>query len=53
MQALLAEMFDRQVTGKLDNMYLMTIEPKLFAYLKPEAIDEVKQVVSEFSKNMK
>ena len=45
MQALLAEMFERQQTGKLDKMYLMT--------KKPEAIDEVKQVVSEFSKNMK
>ena len=31
----------------------MTKAPKLLAYLKPEAIDEVKQVVSEFSKNMK
>ena len=50
MQALLAEMFERQQTGKLDKMYLMT---KVLAYLKPEAIDEVKQVVSEFSKNMK
>ena len=53
MQALLAEMFERQQTGKLDKMYLMTTAPKLLAYLKPEAIDEVKQVVSEFSKNMK
>ena len=53
MQALLAEMFERQQTGKLDKMYLMTKAPKLLAYLKPEAIDEVKQVVSEFSKNMK
>ena len=53
MQALLAEMFERQQTGKLDKMYLMTNAPKLLAYLKPEAIDEVKQVVSEFSKNMK
>ncbi len=53
MQALLAEMFERQQTGKLDKMYLMTKAPKLLACLKPEAIDEVKQVVSEFSKNMK
>ena len=53
MQALLAEMFERQQTGKLDKMHLMTKAPKLLAYLKPEAIDEVKQVVSEFSKNMK
>ena len=53
MQALLAEMFERQQTGKLDKMYLMTKAPKLLAYLKPEAIDEVKQVASEFSKNMK
>ncbi|EGO8079628.1 hypothetical protein FBR87_000614 [Enterococcus faecalis] len=53
MQALLAEMFERQQTGKLDKMYLMIKAPKLLAYLKPEAIDEVKQVVSEFSKNMK
>jgi len=53
MQALLAEMFERQQTGKLDKMYLMPKAPKLLAYLKPEAIDEVKQVVSEFSKNMK
>ena len=52
MQALLAEMFERQQTGKLDKMYLMTKAPKLLAYLKPEAIDEVKQVVSEFSKNI-
>jgi hypothetical protein len=52
MKQLLAELMERQATNQLDKMYLMGVMPRAISYLKPEAVTEVKQVVSEFSKNL-
>ncbi len=41
-------MFERQQTGKLDKMYLVTKAPKLLAYVKPEAIDELNKSFRNF-----
>lgn len=52
MKQLLAELIERQQTDHLDKMYLMGVMPRALSYLKPESINEVKQVVSEFSKKL-
>lgn len=49
MKHLLVELIDRKSTGELNKMYLMGITPRTLSYLKPEAVNEVKSIVSEFS----
>lgn len=50
MQALLAEMFERQQTGKLDKMYLMTKAPKLLAYLNQKPLMKLNKSFRNFLK---
>ncbi|MGK0551671.1 hypothetical protein ACSFB8_04890 [Enterococcus faecalis] len=52
MKQLLAELLERQGTNQLDKMYLMGVMPRAISYLKPEAVNEVKNIVSEFTKKL-
>ncbi|MBO0468779.1 hypothetical protein JZO73_14850 [Enterococcus plantarum] len=49
MKQLLAELMERRSTDKLDKMYLMSVVPRALSYLDPDAVNEVKKVVSEFT----
>ncbi|MBP2098716.1 hypothetical protein [Enterococcus rivorum] len=52
MKHLLVELMDRKSTGELNKMYLIGVTPRALSYLKPEAVDEVKKVVSDFSSKL-
>ena len=45
---LLAESFAKQTDGSFDDAYRQAFIPRMIALLKPEALDEVKKVMSEF-----
>ncbi|KAF9404590.1 hypothetical protein HW555_014263 [Spodoptera exigua] len=49
MKHLLAELMERRTADKLDKMYLMSVVPRALSYLDPDAVNEVKKAVSEFS----
>ncbi len=48
-KALLDECFAKQEAGTFDKMYLMSISPKMFSYIKPEAVDELKTAMESFA----
>lgn len=53
MKHLLAELIERQATGELNKVYLMGVMPRALSYLKPEAVNEVKNMISDFSSMLK
>lgn len=42
----------RQAAGTFDRAYLEKIMPKLFACIKPEAAEEVKQAMEHFASTL-
>lgn len=47
-KALLAESFSLQSQGTFNQQYLMSFIPKMLGYLKPEHIDEVKNIMMKY-----
>lgn len=51
-KTLLAESFQNQKSGSFTPQYLMEFGAKMVAMLKPEHIEEVKQIMSTFGSQM-
>lgn len=49
---LLGESFARQAAGTFDMAYLNELKPKLFALVKPEAVEEVKKAMNHFASSL-
>ena len=47
-KALLNESFGKQANGTFNAEYLKGFAPRMMALLKPESIDEVKTIMSQF-----
>lgn len=45
---LLEEAFAKQQDGSFRKMYLMTFIPRMLACIKPESVEQVKQVMTNF-----
>jgi len=52
-KALLDESFARQAAGTFDMSYFNELKPKLFAVVKPEAVEEVQKAMNHFASNLK
>ncbi len=50
MQALLGESFQKQADGTFTPEYLADFTPKMLALLKPEHVEEVRQITENFGK---
>lgn len=53
MQELLTELVARRDANRLNKMYLMGTIPRVFSYLNPDDLEEVKQTVTAYAENMK
>lgn len=51
-KALLEEGFARQAAGTFDKAYLQEIMPQYFDFIKPEAIEELKQAMEHFASRL-
>lgn len=51
-EAILQENFRRQDEGTFDREYMASVMPKLFAMVKPEAMEELKQAMAHFSSGL-
>ena len=51
-KALLSESFQKQQDGTFNMEYLNTFIPKMMSILKPEYLEEVQQIMKNFSSNM-
>ncbi len=49
---LLLECFARQNAGTFDRNYFDTVLPRFHAVIKPEAVEEVSQVMTRFAANL-
>lgn len=52
-KALLSESFAKQAEGSFNSEYMENFVPRMIAILKPEYIEEVKNITQGFSQNMK
>jgi hypothetical protein len=50
-RALLEESFAKQSDGSFDAAYIIGFAPRIAGTLKPEFVDEVKKVMTDFGKN--
>ncbi len=50
---LLNESFGKQTSGTFNAEYLKSFAPRMIALLKPECVSEVKNIMNQFSQNMK
>lgn len=48
-EAILLENFRRQDEGTFDREYMAEVMPKLFAMVRPDAMEELKQAMAHFS----
>lgn len=49
---LLEDSFAKQAEGTFDMAYFQEIMPKLFAIVKPEAVEEVKEAIDHFASKL-
>lgn len=47
-RALLDEAFAKQQEGSMDKLYLLGFLPRMLACIKPESVEQVKQVMTNF-----
>ena len=52
-KSLLSESFAKQADGSFNTEYMENFIPRMMAILKPECIEEVQNIMREFSQNMK
>lgn len=50
MSALLQEIVQRKQRGGLDKAYLAGVMPRLFSYLNPDKVAEVKEIIEAYAK---
>ena len=51
-KALLSESFKKQAEGAFSFEYIKEFIPKMIFLLKPEKIEEVKEIMDQFAKNL-
>lgn len=51
-KALLEEGFEKQAAGTFDQAYLMSVTPKYYELVKPEAVEELKEAMSHFASRL-
>lgn len=51
-KTLLGESFAKQAAGTFDMAYLNELTPKLFAIVKPEAVEEIKKAMDHFASRL-
>lgn len=51
-KALLAESFKKQSEGTFSHEYIIEFIPKMIALLKPEKVEEVKEIMQQFAQNL-
>lgn len=52
-KALLAESFSKQADGTFNAEYMESFIPKMIAILKPESIEEIKGIMTQFGGNLR
>ncbi|MBS6501220.1 MAG: hypothetical protein KH415_06220 [Clostridium sp.] len=51
-KALLAESFKKQSEGTFSHEYIIEFIPKMIVLLKPEKVEEVKEIMQQFAQNL-